>query len=180
MRRFEILTVLVVVAVFIGFWLPSDAPEPVSETSGPGSATTSSPTPYPEPPMASLVTDSMEELRLDFEDGDGMNGWDELAKLDSVPTGSVEVIKRGRHLFIVNCSVCHGSDARGDGEAGRGLNPPPRDLLNSGEYKYGHKTLALFRTIKYGSEGTGMAPWEGRMTDQEIWAVAFYVRGIQR
>ena len=39
--------------------------------------------------------------------------------------------------------------------------------------------LGLFRTIKYGVEGTGMAPWDDRLSDREIWQVVNYVKSIQ-
>ena len=60
------------------------------------------------------------------------------------------------------------------------LNPKPRNLANSGEYKFGHGDLGIFRTVKYGSEGTGMAPWEGRMSDDDIWKVTNFVRTLQK
>ena len=60
------------------------------------------------------------------------------------------------------------------------LNPKPRNLTAFAEYKYGKGDLGIFRTIKYGIEGGGMAPWEGRMTDDECWQVSNYVRTMQK
>jgi mono/diheme cytochrome c family protein len=40
--------------------------------------------------------------------------------------------------------------------------------------------LAVFRSTKYGVQGTGMAPWDGRMNDEETWEVVNYVRTLQR
>ncbi|MCR8549910.1 cytochrome c [Salipiger sp. P9] len=34
----------------------------------------------------------------------------------------------GRALFMEYCAVCHGGDARGDGELAREMTPPPKDL----------------------------------------------------
>ncbi len=34
----------------------------------------------------------------------------------------------GRALFMQNCAVCHGADARGDGEMARAMTRPPKDL----------------------------------------------------
>lgn len=34
----------------------------------------------------------------------------------------------GRALFMENCAVCHGTDAKGNGEMARAMETPPKDL----------------------------------------------------
>lgn len=34
----------------------------------------------------------------------------------------------GRALFMENCAVCHGADAKGNGEMARAMAKPPKDL----------------------------------------------------
>lgn len=86
---------------------------------------------------------------------------------------------RGAELYVNNCASCHGAEGRGDGSISRSLNPKPRDLRRVAEYKYGTGERAVFRTIKYGVDGTGMGPWGGRMTDEEMWSLTRFVRGLQ-
>lgn len=59
------------------------------------------------------------------------------------------------------------------------LDPRPDDLTQVKSYQHGAGDVGIFRTVKYGVDGTGMAPWEGRMTDDETWKVTQYVRCIQ-
>ena len=86
---------------------------------------------------------------------------------------------QGQALYLQNCASCHGDLGKGDGPAGAALDPKPRDLTKPAEYKFGHLELAISRTAKYGIDGSGMTPWEGRMTDEEIWKVVIFVRGLQ-
>lgn len=44
-----------------------------------------------------------------------------------LPRTSVTV-ERGTEVYAQNCVSCHGATGRGDGEAGRGLTPPPGNL----------------------------------------------------
>lgn len=34
----------------------------------------------------------------------------------------------GRALFMENCAICHGADAKGNGEMARAMTKPPKDL----------------------------------------------------
>ena len=57
------------------------------------------------------------------------------------------------------------------------------NLLNvqlTAEYKLGKGDLGIFRSIKYGSDGTGMTGWADRMKDDESWQVVNYVRTLQK
>ncbi|HBZ72122.1 MAG TPA: hypothetical protein DEP35_21290, partial [Deltaproteobacteria bacterium] len=39
-----------------------------------------------------------------------------------------ETVQRGAAVYAKSCASCHGVTGRGDGEAGRGLSPPPANL----------------------------------------------------
>ena len=45
-----------------------------------------------------------------------------------MPENTMPQAADGRALFMENCAVCHGADAKGNGELARGLAKPPRDL----------------------------------------------------
>ena len=38
-------------------------------------------------------------------------------------------VERGEVVYDSNCASCHGPNGAGDGEAGKGLNPPPGNLV---------------------------------------------------
>jgi len=115
----------------------------------------------------------------DFESADGMEGYEEVLAME-VPASSPEIVAKGKELFDANCTSCHGPEGLGDGDAGKSLDPAPRNLTATDEYKYGHMDLALFRTSAYGIDGTGMAPWGDILEPDEQWAIVHYVRTIQK
>ncbi|MBZ5713354.1 c-type cytochrome [Nannocystis pusilla] len=42
--------------------------------------------------------------------------------------GDPELVRAARQIFDTRCANCHGPHGRGDGPAGRGLSPRPRDF----------------------------------------------------
>jgi DMSO reductase family type II enzyme heme b subunit len=81
---------------------------------------------------------------------------------------------KGKELYDLRCSVCHGEAGAGDGVAADTLYPRPRDFtLGMFKYKTSPGTLPvrdedLFNTIKQGLTGTGMPGWSKLMTDEQI------------
>lgn len=107
-------------------------------------------------------------------------GYAEVGALHNPFSGSPEAVQRGAQHFARNCASCHGAEGQGDGAIALSMTPRPRDLTRSDQYVAGAGELALFRTVKFGLYATGMAPWKGRMSDDEIWEVVCYVRTLQR
>lgn len=89
-------------------------------------------------------------------------------------------IARGDDVFAANCARCHG--ARGDGQSAASMESPTkvRNLRDAASYRFGLEERDLFRTVKYGIAGTVMQAFGGRLSDQEIWDVAAYVRSLQQ
>ena len=117
----------------------------------------------------------------DYELAEGLTGYDEVLELaDSVPPSTPEAVAKGKELYAANCALCHGATGLGDGDGGASLDPPPRNLTEVDEYKYGHLELALYRTGTYGIEGTGMAPWDGIIPAEDQWAIGHYIRTLQK
>ena len=55
-------------------------------------------------------------------------GFAGLMGLWACSEAEMPVASDGRALFMENCAVCHGADARGDGEMARAMAKPPANL----------------------------------------------------
>jgi cbb3-type cytochrome c oxidase subunit III len=173
-RIWEFFFVLAAVALMVVlFWRPARAPEPSPSKETPPPTVG---TPRPEPTTSTVVyTHAAKE---DFMNAKGMAGWEETLQTP-IPEPSPERLKKGAKLYQDNCALCHGSVGKGDGEAATVLDPRPTDLTRIKNYKYGHMELGVFRSSKYGIEGTGMAPWDGILSNDELWNITQYVRFLQ-
>jgi cytochrome c5 len=47
------------------------------------------------------------------------------------PAADPAVVAEAQKVWDTKCSTCHGKDGQGDGEAGKVLNPRPRNFHNS-------------------------------------------------
>jgi cytochrome c oxidase cbb3-type subunit 3 len=78
-------------------------------------------------------------------------------------------VAQGKLLFTwMNCSGCHS-------HGGGGIGP----ALMDNRWIYGGKIQQIYRSIRDGRLN-GMPAWKNRMTDQQIWQVAAYVRSMGR
>ena len=73
----------------------------------------------------------------------------------------------GEELFLDNCAACHGDEGLGDVEQGA---PNLADAI----WLYGGDTETLIETVTYSRFGV-MPPWQGRLSEAEVRAVALYV-----
>lgn len=48
-----------------------------------------------------------------------------------LPPGNPELVRAADEIFERRCATCHGARGRGDGPAGRGLFPGPRDFADA-------------------------------------------------
>jgi mono/diheme cytochrome c family protein len=83
--------------------------------------------------------------------------------------------KAGRDLYVRHCASCHGDTGRGDGAAGRLLNPPPADFgqhMQPGQHSDGQ----VFVWIRDGFPGTAMPGWGEQLSEEQIWQLVTYVR----
>lgn len=77
--------------------------------------------------------------------------------------GSSESVARGRELYeMLECTACHGSGGRGDGEAAKALDPdvwgnPQKPFdFTKGRLKSGPSVQDIYRTFMTGVGGTAM------------------------
>ncbi|MHB1142900.1 MAG: FTR1 family protein [Sulfuricaulis sp.] len=82
-------------------------------------------------------------------------------------------LKAGAALYKEHCAACHGAEGRGDGPAGKGLEPAPSNF-HDGERMAQRSVYGLYNTITLGVDGTGMAAYK-HLNEDERWALAFYV-----
>ncbi len=94
--------------------------------------------------------------------------------------GKADAIAAGKDLFAANCASCHGTEAKGDGPAGQGLNPKPADLtqLSAKDDTDGYLIWRI-------SEGGGFAPfnsampaWKDTLNETQRWQIVSYLRSI--
>jgi high-affinity iron transporter len=97
--------------------------------------------------------------------------------IDSLPPVTPS-LARGASVYKTNCSGCHGDLGRGDGSAGRGLDPKPADLTNAVELK-NTSPLDFYRRVSIGVVGTAMPAFEARLSPEDRWAVALYATTLR-
>jgi cytochrome c oxidase cbb3-type subunit 2 len=85
------------------------------------------------------------------------------------------VLALGARVYADHCAQCHEEKGAGDGSAIRELQMVPANFL--GERP---SLAASLRALRNGVEGTPMAPWTGKLSEAELSAVAYYVRGFYR
>ena len=82
----------------------------------------------------------------------------------SAPEATRDDIEAGGRAFQRHCSMCHGTDARGDSGP---------ELL-SGRFRSGVSDLALFQTIRRGVPATTMR--ESDLDSASVWQIVAYLR----
>jgi mono/diheme cytochrome c family protein len=111
------------------------------------------------------------------------NGDPEAAKLKNPLASTSESIARGQKQFQTLCAGCHGKDAKGGITISviedRGGNPPP-DLTDD-KWDHGSSDGEIFTVVKKGiAPEFFMAPWEGRISDEEIWNMVNFIKSLSQ
>ena len=98
--------------------------------------------------------------------------WDVISYVFSLsePAGEVE---QGKALYQENCAACHEETGRGDGSQAAGKNSP--NFLDQ-EAMAVKSAANLFQVISDG--GTEMSGWRDKLSEDQRWALASYVRSL--
>jgi hypothetical protein len=98
---------------------------------------------------------------------------------------SPKIIDDGKAIYEGKgaCFTCHGLSGKGDGDAGKALDPAPRNLTNP-RFQDCKTDGEIFWVIRYGIPSVGKMPLinlhplpEGALiTDTEAWTLTRYVR----
>ncbi|MCX7978809.1 MAG: cytochrome c [Bdellovibrionaceae bacterium] len=87
-----------------------------------------------------------------------------------------EIVDYGKKLYATNCAMCHGATGAGDGAAGAGLNPKPRNLIE-GKWKLGGGEIGLYKVLTEGIKGTSMASY-AHFKSADRWALVHFIQSI--
>lgn len=86
-----------------------------------------------------------------------------------------EKIAKGKTLFETNCSSCHGTEGKGDGVAGKTMNPPPRNFHELTGWTNGPAFSKIYKTLQEGILVKGMASYNTLSVEDRI-AMIHYIR----
>jgi len=89
------------------------------------------------------------------------------------PNLPTQVLELGARVYAARCAQCHGEKGAGDGSAVRELRILPTNFT-----AVRPSLAATLRALRNGVEGTPMAPWTEKLSEAELSAVAYYVRGF--
>lgn len=114
----------------------------------------------------------------------------DVLELSRAPGRSDELIEMGRETFQqLECWKCHGDAGRGDGQSAptqednNGFPIRPADLTQPWNFNGGGTAEDIYRTLRTGLDGTPMPSLEdalqgGIVTDEQLWAIAYYVESL--
>ncbi len=100
-----------------------------------------------------------------------------------------KLIAEGKQMYDkAKCWECHGKAGRGDGEKGWqdkfrddwGNRAYPADQTSPWEYRKGTDVNEIFITITAGIDGTPMTSYGDTTTDEQRWALAYFVQSEQQ
>ena len=94
---------------------------------------------------------------------------------DAAHAGMTEAVSLGEKVYTKNCSVCHGDTGNTAFWAKNGLNPPPRDFTSPGAQS-DLTRQRMIQSVTSGRPGTGMMPFNTRLSTEEIAAVVGFIR----
>jgi len=101
--------------------------------------------------------------------------WDVVAYAFSL-TAPPELVDQGRELYLANCARCHGQAGQGDGPDAAGGPKPATDLTN--QAFMAEKSAADFFQVAKNGLPPAMPAFGAQLSDDEIWALAAYLRSL--
>ncbi|MBT8136274.1 MAG: c-type cytochrome [Gammaproteobacteria bacterium] len=81
-------------------------------------------------------------------------------------------VARGKEVYDIHCSVCHGASGKGDGPVGKKFVPPPMDL--STDYVQLQGDGQIFYTITHG--GVAMPFYRDAIDKIDRWHIINYIK----
>ena len=100
--------------------------------------------------------------------------WDALYYTWTLHTTDKDVVQGGS-TFRNNCSVCHGTKGRGDGNLAEGINPPPRRFVDFA-WMVDKTDQRLYISISDGRPPSAMPAWKGLLSPTQRIQIIQYLR----
>jgi mono/diheme cytochrome c family protein len=94
-----------------------------------------------------------------------------------VSVSNPDFVTKGAELFKANCSSCHGEAGKGNGIAGKTLNPQPRNFTVAEGWKNGRKISEMWKTLEEGIAGGGMVSYN-YLPVQDRFALIHYIHSL--
>ncbi|MBR1199277.1 c-type cytochrome [Bradyrhizobium sp. AUGA SZCCT0240] len=91
------------------------------------------------------------------------------------PLGNADLVTLGAAHFHSGCAYCHGAPGVPISPIARAMLPPPPDLATN---MRPWRDRELFWIIKHGIKYTGMPAWSVQQRDDEVWALAAFLRRL--
>ena len=99
-------------------------------------------------------------------------------KSNTVPK-TEENLKEGATLYQSYCVSCHGDTGKGDGIAGKELNPRPANIAWSTKMPMASDRYLLWTISEGGAAfGSAMPPFKDALKEEEIWKIVHHIRGL--
>jgi mono/diheme cytochrome c family protein len=125
------------------------------------------------------------------EDGERLNFFESRPKPRGVEVreerpATEALVRRGREVYKAQgCAVCHGETGVGDGPSVPSLRddwgyPAPPNNFTRGLYKGGSSPRDLYLRFTTGMSGTPMPSFEAGLPEEDRWALAHYVKSLER
>ncbi|PID59715.1 MAG: hypothetical protein CR986_05460 [Ignavibacteriae bacterium] len=124
--------------------------------------------------VPAIYTDSL-EITADVKVKKG--GIMPAVDLGIISNPTDELIAKGKELYKVNCSSCHGETGKADGAAAAALKPKPRNFYATDGWTNGRNFNNIYKTLNSGVPGTGMIAYEFIPIEDRI-AIIQYIRSL--
>jgi mono/diheme cytochrome c family protein len=83
--------------------------------------------------------------------------------------------ERGLKCFDRHCTSCHGAPGRAPERHALALQPVPRPLI---EAPFEWQPRELFWIARHGIRMSGMPAWQGRLADEDLWAIVAFLQEL--
>jgi len=97
-------------------------------------------------------------------------------KIQKSPKRAIS-LKNGEKIYNAKCAQCHGTTGKGNGPSAAELDPKPAILADPEITGNEHSTpYDNFEVINVGIANTAMIAWADKLSEDDIWDVAYYIR----